>query len=120
METQTEHTGGNGPPISPGEWELDADMAEGMTEFNLNLLSRIGSLEDGQRRLLDYLSDAKSQMATLVARHEALLLGTIDQPGLMVRLDRLEVSQDRRDKLFVWMATTLFACVVTLAVKVFL
>lgn len=124
MDAEQLSTDANGHDPSCLDWtkvvENSAEMQEPLTEFNLSIMSRLASLEDGQRRMMDYLSDAKVQMSGIVGRHEALLIGTLQDPGLLVRLDRLEMNQAKRDKLFIWMSTTMFASLVTLAIKVFL
>ncbi len=44
-----------------------------------------------------------SQVTTQISQVLALILGTGDQPGIVVRLDRLEQTESRRAKL-VWIA----------------
>jgi hypothetical protein len=123
MEAQEAPYASNGTALSVQEWtevaENSAEMQENLSEFHLGLLGRLSSVEDSQRRIQDFLTDAREQMRGIVSRHENLLVGTLEKPGLIVRLDRLEVAQGKRDKMLMWAATTLFAAMVTLAVKVF-
>jgi hypothetical protein len=88
-------------------------------EFAVGVISRLTGVEASQSQTQATLIKVEENIAGLLRRFDGLLVGEPDKPGFLVRLDRLEQSQARRDKFYGLTATTMSAVLAGIALKVF-
>jgi hypothetical protein len=74
---------------------------------------RLVAIETNLKLLTQEVHASGTQLQRIVARHDRILLGTDEAPGLAVKVDRLEQSETRR----VWHVRALWSAVMALLAK---
>jgi hypothetical protein len=74
---------------------------------------RLGAIETNLKLLTQEFRANNAQLQRIVTRHDRILLGVDEAPGLALKVDRLEQSETRR----VWHVRALWSAVMALLAR---